>query len=378
MGLTTLLVTLACGADQAEEPLERWTLSPQVVTSVGALDGESSQLFQRITDVDFLAGGGVVVADGGLSVIRVFGPDGAFVREMGGSGEGPGEFLSLRAVWVTGRDTIGVWDSDTYRLTYFGPDGSLLRTVTLDRSGEGTGVGNLDFMGGPLADGSVAIASLGLARADGTGRDRVSAERFDQTGRHLGRALETTGFERARLGDRLGGPIPFSPFPRVVAYGAAIYYTQGYAPTVFEWSSDGERSIRFPANTEDPGAAWTHLEAEVRARELEMYVQALPTSPRPDSIPSIGGIMADDSGRVWAKQYDARRDALWLRSASRQTGGSWWVADPAGQLVATVEMPGTFAPLRVRGERVVGVSVGEFGIERVEVRSLDVDEVAAR
>ncbi|MDH5761329.1 MAG: 6-bladed beta-propeller [Gemmatimonadota bacterium] len=338
------------------------------MVAIGAVDGDAGYLFQRVVDADLLSDGRVVVADGGLSVLRFFDRDGRFLGESGGRGEGPGEFASIQKIWVVAADTIGVLDLATSRLSYFESDGSLVRTARLDLSVTTAGVGSLDFMAGVLTDGSVVIASLALGREDGLGPDRISVERFDTEGRHLGRIGESEGLVRARLGERMIGPLPFTPYPHFAAHGEAVYHVDGYRSAVSVWLRDSENEVAFPAASHDLTGAWAHLEAEVRRRGHAMYVSVLPTTPRPDSIPALAGLLVDDGGGIWVKQYVPQTDALWLTESGRTAGGSWWVTDPIGRLIAEMEVPDGFTPLRAKRDRVVGIAVDALGVERVEVR----------
>jgi hypothetical protein len=67
------------------------------------------------------------------ATIRVYDPEGRIVTSVGQRGSGPGEFRDFfRLGWV--RDTMWVYDAVQRRMSYFGPDWSLLRTTVLPAS----------------------------------------------------------------------------------------------------------------------------------------------------------------------------------------------------------------------------------------------------
>lgn len=365
--LTTVLVA-ACSEADLSADLGLWTVSAEPTTSIGVVEGDSAYLFQRIVDARFTSGGRIVVADGGLSVLRVYDPNGTFVAQMGRRGDGPGEFQSLRGIWTVAPDTVGAWDSGALRLTYFGGDYSVARTASLESANATVGVGRLDFLAGALRDGSVVIGSVALA--DRPGADLVTIERVSARGEHLGRLAETTGLVRARLAERLTGPVPFSPYPYVATYGDIVYYTNGAEPVVTASSPTGDLTIAFPARDYDVEREWAAVAAEVERRNVVPFVRAVTTAPRPESIPYLAGLLIDDAGRIWAKRYEPDTDAIWLGGGGRGRGGTWWVADPGGGLIATVQVPEGFAPLQVEDTRVLGVTADSLLVERVEVRTI--------
>lgn len=368
VALMTAALVAACSEADLSTRLESWTISVEPTASIGVVEGDSAFLFQRIVDARFSSGGGIVVADGGLSVLRVYDPDGAFVAQMGRRGDGPGEFQELRGIWTVSPDTVAAWDSRALRLTYFGGDHSAARTVSLESANATVGVGRLDFLAGALRDGSVVIGSVALA--DEPGADRVTIERISTRGEHLDRLGETTGLLRARLAERITGPVPFSPYPYVATYGDIVYHTNGTEPVVTAWSPTGERTIAFPAHDYDVEREWSSVAAEVEKRNVAPFVRAVATAPRPGSIPHLAGLLIDEAGRIWAKRYEPGTDAIWLGGGGRAGGGTWWVADPGGRLIAAVQVPAGFAPLQVEETRVLGVTVDSLGVERVEVRAI--------
>lgn len=365
--LTAALVA-GCSEGGVLADLESWAVSAVPTTSIGVVEGDSAYLFQRIVDARFTPAGRIIVADGGLLVVREYDRDGSFVAQMGGRGDGPGEFQSVRGLWTVPPDTVGVWDSYALRLTYFGPDRSAARTVGLESAKATVGVGRLDFLAGALRDGSLVIGSVALA--DGLGGDHVSIERISAGGDHLGQLAETTGLVRARLAERVIGPTPFSPYPHVATYADIVYHTNGVEPLVTAWSPDAERTIAFPPHDYDVGREWSAVLAEVERRNVEPFVRAVGTAPRPERIPHLAGLIIDDAGLIWAKRYEPGTDAIWLGGGARPGGGTWWVADASGNLIATVQVPEGFLPFQIENARVLGVSVDSLGVERVEVRTI--------
>lgn len=59
---------------------------------LGSLEGPGPGVFGRIADVELESEGPVLVLDRHSRTIRLFGPDGGFLSEIGGEGVGPGEF----------------------------------------------------------------------------------------------------------------------------------------------------------------------------------------------------------------------------------------------------------------------------------------------
>jgi hypothetical protein len=365
--MTAILLAACSDADVSSER-ESWTISAVPSTSIGAASGDSAYLFQRIADARFIADGRIVVADGGLLVLREYDRNGAFIAQMGGKGSGPGEFQSLRDIWILAPDTVVAWDSRAQRLTWFGGDRTTVRTVTLRPAKDTAGAARPDFLAGALRDGSLVLGGVTLAAESGP--DRVSIDNFGQNGEHLRRLGGTTGLVRARLAEKINGPLPFSPFPHAATDGVVVYHTNGAEPVVTAWSASEERTIAFPPHDYDVEREWSTFVAKLEGDNVQPFVRVVTTAPRPEAIPHLAGLLVDEAGHLWAKRYDPRTDAIWLGGGARGFGGTWWVADPARGVIARVAVPDGFAPLQVAGARVLGVSVDSLGVERVEIRAI--------
>ena len=105
-------------------------LAPEPALSVGLLDGPEELLFGDIESVARDANGNVIVADGQALEIRIFGPDGGWLRSLGREGEAPGEFLDLTGAWVLADGGILALDYRLDRITRFGAEDASVRTAT--------------------------------------------------------------------------------------------------------------------------------------------------------------------------------------------------------------------------------------------------------
>jgi hypothetical protein len=94
--------------------------------------------------------------------------------------------------------------------------------------------------------------------------------------------------------------------------------------------------------------------------------------PNHDRLPQIAGLITDDRGHLWVKSYNPQKDALSLKtySMSPSPGGEWRVVRPDGAIVTTVRMPEGVRPLEIKGNRMLGVSTDEFGVERLVVHTI--------
>jgi len=371
-----LIVQAGCRSgtpDADRQPGEaEWSVSAEPAVVIGQTTGAPAYLFQRIAAARFLPDGRIVVADGGLKVVRVYGPDGGFLVGMGGSGEGPGEFQDIFGLWVAPPDTIGVFDPTNMRLTIYRADGSLEGSPSLLPPAQELPPGaNLQWFLGVFGDGSVGVGWLAFGGAP-TSReiepDRFILGRFGRDGRFLGMMGEETFFQRyARA------PVAFSPIPYTAVFGDSLYFADGERPEIAVRDRDGNvrRTINMPAIPQDVDAALAALEEEIRDSDSPFFnVERLHDAPRPETLPTIAGMLVDDEGFVWARKYEAPGDALWL-SGTQHSGGSWWVIDPAGETVATVDLPEGVRPLDIRGNLLLGVAADELDVERLVVHTIE-------
>jgi len=140
--LTTVLATSACGAEPGQTvavavadtldsgvvvmntPAEglwatsgRWSLVADL--TIGSADAAGREIFGRIGAVAVDSGGRIWIVDQSVPDVRVFAPDGAFLRTVGRSGQGPGEFRLPSGMHVSPAGTLWVEDGQLRRIEIF-------------------------------------------------------------------------------------------------------------------------------------------------------------------------------------------------------------------------------------------------------------------
>jgi len=132
------------------------TLAATPSVRIGVVEGRSEYQWTRPVAGARLSNGGFAVLEQVPAEVRIFDADGEFVRRIGAEGDGPGEFRSPADLAVLGGDTLLVWDESARRLSWFSPDGALVRERTLREPG------------GARLIRRVSLASSGVATVLGT------------------------------------------------------------------------------------------------------------------------------------------------------------------------------------------------------------------
>ncbi len=345
-----------------------WTVGETPLLRVGVVDGDPAYQFSMVAGAVRLAGGGVVVADGGFQEVRFFDADGAHVRSTGGTGSGPGEFTGLAGLGPTPGG--GVWAYDF----------PLRRVTVLDAAGDVAGLSRLPAEPpalnavGMLADGSLVLRQLwgarGVAGAATTGlrRDPIAYVRFGPA------ALDTLALVPGRavyIGDEGGRGVMMTPiFPHNSAgavRGDRVVIGSQDRFELDEYGSDGQlaRRVRLPDGELEvgPGDVAEYIDRYVQGVEpdrrpgIRTMLEGLPA---PDWLPAYGSVMADRTGHLWVAEW----------TVFSETPRRWTVLDPTGRWLGAVEVPEGFAPLDIGADWIVGVEEDAMDVEYVVVYPL--------
>lgn len=305
------------------------------------------------------AGGAIYVADVQANEIRVFGADGAHLRTIGRSGDGPGEFNALYALaWIG--DTLAAFDPRNGRIGFLSPAGDWLGSTLY-----------LPLTADPM---TVRFHAASVDEAY-----IIGYLRREDGSRMIFNRVTGSGIADTLVPPPLTG---FGPSPVIVCPhpdGGISFFTTPFAPRhvttpapggvlATAWSADYrvalvteagdtvrviERDYRpYPLMDEE----WEAGTADYRRFREEMPgVRCEPPGlSRPDAKPAIRHLFFDAEGRLWVERY-------------ADDGFAYDIFDRDGRFLGTVDVPDRderFPPY-ARSGWLYQVETDEFGVQQV-------------
>ena len=406
MGLCIALCVLACGADGEGGPGGGWeaavdtvgdtvivrtlsgsawgdTASLKVEVSIGMLEGSDEFLIGNPRSIAVGAGGEIYVLDRQVPVIRLYDPDGTFIRNIGREGGGPGEYKSPGAIAVLPDDRLVVRDPGNGRISIFSAEGEYLeqvwypggfntgRRLYTDRAGFAHSMVLLNYGTAPW-DWIFGLARIDLSEGI---QDTIPAPTWD---------YEPPQITGSRENSSSSDNVPFSP---------EDYWTfspQGY--TVGGLSTDYRIDLY---RVDEPvlriERSWTPIavkreEAEEQRRQKTANMQRQYSGWKwngpgvPDTKPPFTNLFASWEGNIWvqvsqegyATMTEAEARAEEQRSGRPQLRftepAAYDVFSPEGTYLGHVRTPRSFRtrpePL-VRGDHVWAVTRDDLDVARV-------------
>jgi len=95
--------------------------------SIGVEAGDDAYMFGRVRSIA-AADGRIYVVDDQVPAVRVYDWDGNWVQDLGGEGQGPGEYRAPSGVAVDAQGRIWVHEQSATRMSIFSPAGEVLVT----------------------------------------------------------------------------------------------------------------------------------------------------------------------------------------------------------------------------------------------------------
>ena len=344
------------------------TLAEEPVYTHGTREGDYT--FQNIDAAD-LSGvlypdGSAVIADWGNQEVVRIDPQGRASELIARSGEGPGEYggRSPRLI-AGGQDTLLAQDTWNRRVLHYA-GASLMSTVRLPGSDDGTG----SLLHGLDGDGHLLMTS-----------SRPSRRRESTDGRWITGQMFRVDLA-SRTADTVASYDQLPPEPAVrtniplFQYGGLVSTAGGEfvfgrtdRPELVWRRSDGtiRQIMRWhPEPVYTTAEAWEQWiacmrDASCRTPEMTeaMVEQSLGrfefVGDEPE--PLFGRIFSDEQGRIWLQNW----------TAYCYKTPSYTVIAPDGTWLGAFEPPAGFALLATAGGRVLGVETDEMEVESVAV-----------
>jgi 6-bladed beta-propeller len=333
--------------------LPMWRLDGPIVR-IGEAMGDPAYEFHLAAWPWRLSDGRLVVANDQVE-LRIFDGSGRYLSTVGRRGRGPGEYQQLLALWRAPGDSLRVCDVVTGRVDVRGPDGALVRSITMPRH-----VTPVWLPGGGalyLAHTRLDLNKIGVRRdsalvrrilADGRAADTVAVLPGDWTD-----VLAGGNFR----GVRLSGGV----FLTGGADGAVLVHGEHLA--VYWFAPEGK--LAAITRVALPLASVT--KADVRADEEEMGVLVARNRPmllREGSVhppvyapylPQATHVRLDAEGRAWVRRW-----TRWGLPTAE-----WIVFAPRGLPIARVTMPADFLANDIGRDYVLGIAVDDDGVQSV-------------
>lgn len=330
-----------------------WTVDETHGVTIGRLEGADEYVFGQISGLVVDRKARIHVADTQAKEIRVFSPDGEFLRRVGRDGEGPGEFRNISGLALA-PGGIAALDGSLGRVTVFDSSDTVVRMFRLERSymileynapmafdaaGRFFERARLSLM--PGID-SIGVITYG---SDGAVSDTVLLAEIRQD--HI--MVERNGMPYMSV------PRPFAPQPSI-AFGpeGSVYLARGdeYRVDVFSPAGDSLRVIRRTVEPRSVTAAERDSAAAYVTGIFERTgVKAPPGIEIPQRKPAIQRLVVDASGNLWV--------------LTAQEAGSdrfeWSIHDPQGRYLGAVTTP-VMTVIQIGDDFLAGTMRGEFDV----------------
>lgn len=384
------LVVVACGSDGKQKPLSNaidsagvtivtsrgpqwadgdgWRLAATPMFDLGAYDAEGPELFDEVAGAMRLSSGVVVVAERGALELRFFEEDGEHIRTVGRKGGGPGEFENVRFLELWRGDSLIVYDGNRQMYSVFDSAGQFARSFRLEPTDSVRGPNPI----GLLADGRVvtrAYAPIERPRAGNVASRWFPVQTFDLAGSFIGHGTKSEAelFVWTWPNGRIAGLMMRFGNQTHLGTGPTDLILMRSRQRELTWYPDGASTIgriaRWPAEARPvTDADWEGYIEE--STSDPQYPQVLRDKyqemPRAETMPYAEGVVVDDGGNVWLRDFQSPLD----------TATTLTVISADGKLLGQVAVPFRFRPYHIGADFILGTWEGEDGVPHVQLHHL--------
>ena len=280
------------------------------------------------------------VADNIGLCIAVYNSDGEYIRKIGRSGDGPGEFRHLTFISIVG-DTIGIWDRTRLRSTFYRTDGTLIQASPPSQD---------DLLVGSYLDAEGYTYSLKqFDRTKGDFRSRGQAMDIrNERGRIVGRIRIDAIIERFKRYTAVSFGWTIMPFigraKLIPISNGRILSSTGVEPILQIFNRAGKLTelIRFSMQAEPVS------QELIRTTRDTLRSKARPGSEGDGQREFADAVQFPDTIALWQDVWVDPNGFYWLQhppgffNVNSPLGERYRVISPAGEYLGDTQTPGKY------------------------------------
>jgi hypothetical protein len=372
--LASVVLLVGCGEEKQNANMERTTVGDTTVVRVtsrgiwgdslpvveevriGQESGRPEYMFTNITDVVVDGELNVYLTDSKAKLVWVYDSAGKYVRTIGRSGRGPGEYGEPLGLALLPSHEIAIADPANARIVIF------------SRKGQARGAwkySNMFFTQNMIysdGDGRLYARVAPARHAGDADPDQWVFERRSADG-----VIRDSIFEPPRRHDEINNGW-FETFPSFALHPSGGFVRARSAEYVVEFHPLNKRVVRL-GRPEVPPPAVTAAERAAMQKMLALTqssrVSGPPIPPIPDTKPLVAGVMSGDDGRIWVHLHgpgvpipmkdlsggDSVRGPAFERWPEPNR---WDVFEQDGSYLGEVHLPLRARPMVMKGDRIWG------------------------
>ena len=327
---------ISCGS--SAEAQATWTVTSAPTLTIGT--DTSADFLSTVVGATRLPNGSILVGDRGDHALVLFDANGKLTRKFARKGKGPGEITDIATDrFLRCGNRIAVLDNTSRQLSLFGLDGTFIsRSRFLKLPYRFTCNDSVRFIMYEWERPSDAkkgayrpLVPYWILRADST------------PGVSLGSLPASERFKE--------GPLGLGREPRVALSNTRAYVALADSMHILVFDMNGKAlpPLRAPhkpvASTDaDWNAEIDRWVALIGEKRRTMIVSMFDEMPRPRNLPATRDIIVDAQQNLWVQHFPR---------ASQPTV-TWTVFAPAGQVLATVQLPTALEVYEIGNDYVLG------------------------
>ncbi|MEJ2721406.1 MAG: 6-bladed beta-propeller, partial [bacterium] len=336
-GEDTVKDGVRCLISPAEPMEEPSTSALKELWRIGGDTDDEDEFFGVISQIQTDEAGDIYLLDSQLNQVKIFSPDGEFIRDIGREGEGPGEFRGATSMFFTKNGDVAVLQLVPGKIVLLTPEGEPAGEHPLPVREDG---GMLILIGGNYRGGNFVLAAATNAFAEGRFDQTRYLASIDPEGKETTRyhtETRTIDFANAVLDDKV-----WDTFDRRWTIGpdGRVYACTSYDNYAIQvWNPDGtpDRVIERKYTHQKRTAA----EKKIVEDLMGLFANQIPnaTVKISDYNKDIETIYVREDGSLWVLTSDGTREL------PDDVIGVFDVFDAEGRFVRQVTLKGQGNPL---------------------------------